>query len=200
MSDLIREQLSAMADGEMEPEGTRFLLKRLDSDRAFRGVWERYHLIRDCVRKQGAMAPADFCDRVSAAIAADQEDVDVTHVSTAPRRHRWRGFAGAAIAAGVAAVALFSVRAPLIDVPETQIAGANLAEVAPMTTSDLVPPWQLAPVAEKEQFLLVRQPMPSELDTYFIRHGEAAGGIGPLGPLPSVISVVNSPVAAAQGE
>lgn len=195
MNDSIREQLSAMADGEMEAEGTRFLLKRLERDDEFRGVWERYHLVRDCLRHQGTMAPPDFCANVSALIDAD----DAAARRQPPARSSWHGLAGAAIAAGVAAVALFGVRMSPVG-EDNALGGANLAQTAPMTTSDLVPAWQLAPVADKEQFLLVRQPMPSEIDTYFDRHGEAAGGVGPLGPLPSVLAVANSPAARVQGE
>lgn len=194
MNDSIREQLSAMADGEMEAEGTRFLLKRLERDAEFRGTWERYHLMRDCLRHQGTMAPPDFCAGV-----AERIDAEVAALRRQPaRRDAWRGLAGAAIAASVAVVALFAVRMN----PGTEEGGlvaTNLAQVAPMTTSDLVPAWQLAPVADKEQFLLVQQPMPSEIDSYFVRHGEAAGGIGPLGPLPSVLAVSGAS-SGSQGE
>jgi sigma-E factor negative regulatory protein RseA len=195
MNDSIREQLSAMADGEMEAEGTRFLLKRVERDSEFRGVWERYHLMRDCLRHQGTMAPPDFCAGVSALIDADE---NLARRQPAVR-NSWRGLGGAAIAAGVAAVALFGVRmAPVSE--ENALGGANLAQTAPMTTSDLVPAWQLAPVADREQFLLVRQPISSEIDNYFARHGEAAGGVGPLGPLPSVLAVAHTPAGRAQGE
>ncbi len=194
MNDSIREQLSAMADGEMEAEGTRFLLKRLERDAEFRGAWERYHLMRDCLRHQGTMAPPDFCAGVSARIDADQAALH----NQPTQRVAWRGLAGAAMAAGVAVVALFAVRMNP-GAEEGGLVATNLAQVAPMTTSDLVPAWQLAPVADKEQFLLVQQPMPSELDSYFVRHGEAAGGIGPLGPLPSVVAVAGAGLGT-QGE
>jgi sigma-E factor negative regulatory protein RseA len=195
MNDSIREQLSAMADGEMEAEGTRFLLKRLERDSEFRGVWERYHLMRDCLRHQGTMAPPDFCAGVSALIDAEE----ATSRRKPVARSSWRGLGGAAIAAGVAAVALFGVRmTPVAE--ENALGAANLAQTAPMTTSDLVPAWQLTPVADREQFLLVQRPIPSEIDGYFARHGEAAGGIGPLGPLPSVLAVAQAPAARVQGE
>lgn len=194
MNDSIREQLSAMADGEIEAEGTRFLLKRLERDAEFRGAWERYHLMRDCLRHQGTMAPPGFCAGVSARIDADEAALR----NQPTQRVAWRGLAGAAMAAGVAVVALFAVRMNP-GTEEVGLVATNLAQVAPMTTSDLVPAWQLAPVADKEQFLLVQQPMPSELDSYFVRHGEAAGGIGPLGPLPSVVAVAGAG-SGTQGE
>lgn len=199
MNDLIREQLSAMADGEMEPEGTRFLLKRLERDTEFRGVWERYHLMRDCLRHQGGMAPVDFCAGVAARI-----DADFAEQRKVAPRHSWRGLAGAAIAAGVAAIALFAVRVgPGVGpegLPQNGLASANLEQVAPMTTSDLVPAWRVAQVAERERYLLLPQPGASELDGYFLRHGEAAGGFGLLGPLPSVQTVTGASSESVQGE
>lgn len=199
MNDSIREQLSAMADGEIETEGTRFLLKRLERDPEFRGSWERYHLIRDCLRHQGTMAPADFCAGVAALI-----DADIAAESRPAQRHVWRGFAGGAIAAGVAAMALFALRpvadSGALDNAQNGLAATNLDQVAAMTTSDLVPPWRVAPVAERERFVLVQQPMPAELDGYFLRHGEAAGGSSLLGPLPAVQTVASAAVDPAQGE
>ncbi len=199
MNDSIREQLSAMADGEIEAEGTRFLLKRLDHDPEFRGVWERYHLIRDCLRHQGSMAPVDFCAGVSALI-----DADSAAEARPAQRHVWRGFAGGAIAAGVAAMALFVLRPAVdpaeLDTAQNGLSGTNVEQVAAMTTSDLVPPWRVAPVAERERFVLVQQPMPAELESYFLRHGEAAGGISLLGPLPSVQTVASAAAEPAQGE
>jgi len=197
MNDSIREQLSAMADGELEGEGTRFLLKRLERDAEFRGVWERYHLMRDCLRHQGGMAPVDFCGNVSALIDADDA---LLRRKPAPR-HVWQGLAGGAIAAGVAAIALFALRiGPAEQGLQNGLADVNLEQVAPMTTSDLVPAWRVAPVAERERFVLVPQPMASELDAYFLRHGEAAGDVGLLGPLPAIQTVASSPIDAAQGE
>jgi sigma-E factor negative regulatory protein RseA len=195
MNDSIREQLSAMADGEVEAEGARFLLKRLERDSEFRGVWERYHLMRDCLRHQGTMAPPDFCAGVSARIDAEE----AAERRKPAARSSWRGLGGAAIAAGVAAVALFGVRMTP-GAEDNALGAANLAQTAPMTTSDLVPAWQLTPVADREQFLLVQQPIPSEIDGYFTRHGEAAGGVGPLGPLPSVLAVAQAPSGRVQGD
>lgn len=202
MNESIREQLSAMADGEIQSESTRFLLKRLDSDDEFRGLWERYHLIRDCLRRQDhVMAPSDFCQRVSRHLeigAVDDSATEFRHVaesSGSRRRLLWRSLAGGAIAAGVAVVSLFSVRdgsdAELV-MPTAAV--ANLSQVAAITSRDLIPPWKEQTVARTDRFLLVQTPLASELDRYFVRHGEAAGGVGALGLLPAV-RAVSEPVA-----
>ena len=69
-----------------------------------------------------------------------------------------------------------------------------------MTTSDLVPAWRVAQVADRERYLLVQQPVAGEIDGYFLRHGEAAGNVGLLGPLPSVQTVAGAAADAAEGE
>lgn len=192
MSSGIREQLSAMADGEIEAQGARFLLKRLDHDAEFRGVWERYHLIRDCLRRQnGSMAPIDFCSRVSAQInQADRRNFRLQGV-----RRSLRTFAAGAIAAGVAAVTLYAAR---VGPPGTEhnLANAHVPHVADMTTRDLVPPHTMASVGAQERFVIIQQPVASELDAYFVRHGEAAGSVGSLGVIPSIRAVTVSSTTA----
>lgn len=207
MNESIREQLSAMADGEIQSESTRFLLKRLDRDTEFRGLWERYHLIRDCLRRQDhVLAPSDFCQRVSQQIESDLGAETAAHSrpqagSVNPRRQLlWRSLAGGAIAAGVAVVSLFSVRAGVdAGLPQPNAAVANLSQVAAITSRDLIPPWKEQSVARTDRFLLVQTPLASELDRYFMRHGEAAGGVGALGMLPAV-RAVSEPVRAATAD
>ena len=200
MNDTIREQLSALADGELGGEGRRFLLKRLDHDHEVRSVWERYHLIRDCLREPAMrFAPNDFCARVASAIASESDapgqalggvSASLPAAVSGPARARpWAGFLGLTIAASVSALALFGAR--LDGPPADPAAGsANVSQLAPLTTSDLVPAWRIPGVAETQRFLLVPSAPPTnELDTYFLRHGEASGELGTLGLVPSVRAV-----------
>lgn len=103
-----RQQLSALMDGELAPDQARFLLRRLQHDDELGECWERWQVAGDVLRGQGnAMLPAGFSARVNAAIAADGAQIPVA-VSTRPRWVRWGG--GAALAASVAAAALFMAR------------------------------------------------------------------------------------------
>lgn len=201
MNETIREQLSAMADGELGGEGGRFLLKRLDHDLEVRSVWERYHLIRDCLRERSMrLAPSDFCARVATAIADDHPTAGpvsaVTGTASTPtvRRSGWHAAMGLAVAASVSALALLGVRGnvePSAALPSQ----ASVSQLAPLTTSDLVPAWRIPGVAETQRYLLIPTPPTNDLDAYFVRHGEASGQLGPLGLVPSVRAVAATDTA-----
>ena len=105
MSDTtIREHLSALMDGELSREQSRFLLRRLGHDREAVARWTRLHTARECL-KGGAprLARRGFAARVSRALAAEP--------LPAHAGGRWlRWSAGGAIAAAVAVAALVMVQ------------------------------------------------------------------------------------------
>ncbi|MCC7250172.1 MAG: hypothetical protein IT473_16240 [Lysobacter sp.] len=123
--DAHREQLSAMMDGMLSADESRFLLRRMQHDAELAGCWERWQLFGDAMRGQtGTALPADFSRRVARAIADDQrarrdaasapESAPATEGNVAWRqRLRWGG--GAALAATVAIAALISTRQPALD-------------------------------------------------------------------------------------
>jgi sigma-E factor negative regulatory protein RseA len=111
MSQVLREQLSALMDGELPKDQMRFLLRGLDADARLAQSWSRYQLASAVIRRQAAFVPVDagFADRVMLAVSQQ----------TAPGRHgvrilRWAG--GGAIAAAVAVIALVGTR-PAIQSP-----------------------------------------------------------------------------------
>lgn len=190
MSDeIIREQLSSLMDGELSPDSARFLSKRLGNDADLSGTWERWHCVRDTLRQHGTLAPVDFAARVRAAI--DDEATEAAPQATQAGRV-WRTFAGGAIAAGVAAVALLFAAPPSVVTPEAPGAEATLAHVAPVTTSDLTPNWRLSPVSDRQSFVLAQPQLSSEFDGYFVEHGLASGSAGALG-IVSYVPVVATP-------
>ncbi len=71
--DKAREQVSALADGELEPARVRQLLARLHEDRELRAVWDRYHEIGDAIRSEAMAAPmrTDFAVRMAARLDAE---------------------------------------------------------------------------------------------------------------------------------
>ena len=107
MTDRIREQISALIDGEL-PEGeVGLLLRRLERDRQMRGAFGRYVLASEALRAPGgALASPGFAARVSAAIDADggaTRDVE----PNVPRRERWnRPLLATAVAASAALMAV----------------------------------------------------------------------------------------------
>lgn len=101
-----REQLCALMDGGLPPDEARFLLRRLQHDAELGGCWERWQMIGETLRGRAvAPLPADFSQRVAAAIAA--EPAVAVRASNGPRWARW---GGGALAASVALIALFVVR------------------------------------------------------------------------------------------
>jgi sigma-E factor negative regulatory protein RseA len=110
MSEQIREQVSAFLDGELPNSETELLLKRLTRDGELRESFGRYALIGEALRGGGqAYLTKGFAGRVNFAI--DGEPVSAGGHAPHTRAPRWwRPFAGAAVAAGVAAVAVVALQ------------------------------------------------------------------------------------------
>jgi len=110
MSEQIREQVSAFLDGELPDSETELLLKRLTRDGELRESFGRYALIGESIRgtSRGFLTKG-FAGRVNMAI--DGEPVVAVGQARESRAPRWwRPFAGAAVAAGVAAVAVVALQ------------------------------------------------------------------------------------------
>ena len=110
MSEQIREQVSAFLDGELPNSETELLLKRLTRDGELRESFGRYALIGEAVRGgTSSVMTKGFAGRVNLAI--DGEPIPANGRAQQIRAARWwRPFAGAAVAAGVAAVAVVALQ------------------------------------------------------------------------------------------
>jgi sigma-E factor negative regulatory protein RseA len=110
MSEQIREQVSAFLDGELPNSETELLLKRLARDAELRESFGRYALIGETLRGAGRVPLSrGFAARVNRAINGEPVAVNPHSVRTRPTRW-WRPIAGAAVAAGVAAVAVVALQ------------------------------------------------------------------------------------------
>jgi sigma-E factor negative regulatory protein RseA len=106
MSEQIREQVSAFLDGELPDSESELLLKRLTRDGELRESFGRYALIGEAVRGAAhAYLTKGFAGRVNLAIDGEPATVN-GHIAQIRPPRWWRPFAGAAVAAGVAAVAV----------------------------------------------------------------------------------------------
>lgn len=121
-----REQLSALMDGALPADETRFLLRRLQHDASLAESWERWRLSAEVMRglAPAQRLPADFASRVAASLRnelehdhelREEERIHVAaekSVATGARTmrqlnwFRWGG--GAAVAASLAVVALMN--------------------------------------------------------------------------------------------
>jgi sigma-E factor negative regulatory protein RseA len=107
MSTNYQEQLSALMDGELSRDETRFLLRRLDADKQLTQSWSNYQVISQVMQKRFATPiKADFAEAVMMSIAAERNQAGRGGLL------RWAG--GGAIAAAVAVFALTTMR-PLSD-------------------------------------------------------------------------------------
>lgn len=75
MTDQIREQLSALLDGELPKDELGLLVRRLEKDATLRRTFGTYALIGETLRAPGGrIATNSFAARVSAAISATEGD------------------------------------------------------------------------------------------------------------------------------
>ena len=133
-----RQQLSALMDGELPADEARFLLRRLQHDEELNAQWERWQLLGDALRGRAeAPAPAGFAQRVADALAA--EPAASRRGAAKPARTGLLRWGGGALAASVAALALFVAVRP---------AGEEAAPIAPLaSTPASVTPAPVTPAA-----------------------------------------------------
>ena len=168
----IPEQLSALADGELDREAARFLVRRIAHEPQLKAQYGRYHLIRACLRREPVrLARPDFASQVMAALDAPDMQAAVA-VQARPWRQR---IMGGAIAAGVALMALYSVQ-PAVD--NGFPAGAQTVSVAAMPSElqPMVRPQQVA--GHTRQDLGPVLPADDAMQAYLVRHSGAVGSAG----------------------
>jgi len=130
MSDKLREQISALADGHLPQGEHELLLRRFAVDKALLACWERYHLIGEAMRKN--LPPADtrgLADRIMAEIRPEAAAADAEQ--TKPAILFSKALAGFAVAASVAVIAVLGLRH---DTRMQQTAAAP-AEIVPVDAS-----------------------------------------------------------------
>lgn len=176
MNEELDSQLSAMFDDELAPAECELLARRLSRDEQLKARWGRYAVIGAAIRaERGVRLNARIAGRVRA-IMSSEPALGVPEVAQRTAVPRWgRPLAGAAVAAGVATVAILWLRAqepvPLAAVaaPRAPLTAAAAAtgpgrsvRLAPRTPdSYTVPPAQRAPGAVVP---------PTELANYVVAH------------------------------
>ncbi|MEO8367278.1 MAG: RseA family anti-sigma factor [Pseudoxanthomonas sp.] len=116
------QQLSALVDGDLAPDQARFLLRRMEHDTELSGCLERWQLCGDALRGHARPpAPAGFAGRIAAAIAADPLQPSA-RAGSSRSRGTLAKWGGGALAASLAAIALFMVRQQVPDETPVQAA------------------------------------------------------------------------------
>jgi sigma-E factor negative regulatory protein RseA len=189
MTPELREQLSALIDGELDSAQARFLLKRIDREPALAAQWSRMQLASQCLRRQTALlAPEGFAERVAASIAEE---------SAARGMPAWlRPAMGFALAAGVAALALFVSLPTQEPVTPGLAAAPTLPQDTGLRASDLVAPLDVQRASSVDDFALSPARLDPVIEDYLLRHGAASADRSSVGYMPYVYVVATPPSVA----
>lgn len=192
MSKESLEHLSSLMDGELSREAALFLTRRLFTEESMCEKWERYHLIRDCIRQPGSkQVVTGLSDRLSATL--DAED---TPTVSAWRQSRWlKPVSGLAIAASVALLAIM-VTAPQ---PGQAPVDAGMALSMPVN-KPFVSPNTLAasPASQAVTYSPAQQANANRMNAYLLRHNQMARTAGRQGFVSFVPIVATTTGPAAE--
>jgi sigma-E factor negative regulatory protein RseA len=189
MSKESLEHLSSLMDGELSREAGLFLTRRLFSDDAMCEKWERYHLIRDCIRQPGSK---QMVTGLSVKLRATL-DAEASPTGSARRQNRWlKPVSGLAIAASVALVAIM-VTAPQ---PGQTPVDAGTALSIPVN-KPFVSPNTLAatPASQAVNYSPAQQVNANRLNAYLLRHNQMARVAGRQGFV-SFVPIVATPTGS----
>jgi sigma-E factor negative regulatory protein RseA len=190
MSKESLEHLSSLMDGELSRETGLFLTRRLSSDEEMCDTWERYHLIRDCIRQPGSkMAVTGLCAKVSASLDAEETPT----VSTWSNNRWLKPVSGLAIAASVALMAIVVTAPQPGEMPATGDAALSTAANQPFVSPNNLP---LAPVSQAVSYTPESRANSNRLNAYLLRHNQMARTAGRQGFV-SFVPIVATPVVAA---
>ncbi|MCK5362469.1 MAG: sigma-E factor negative regulatory protein [Gammaproteobacteria bacterium] len=183
MSDKLKENISALMDGELGTRSTGQTIDVLLESDELRVHWTRYHVVRDVLRhKTYPDSGAELCERMRSCLA--DEPLHFPSRRLLPRRWRetLRPVAGVALAASVAVVAILAVRGlgdlpgqpESAQAPPVQVAASRPASIIPASTSSDRP---FRPAALKRlQWNTTEPAVARRLNGYLVNHSEYLGG------------------------
>lgn len=187
MSNESLEHLSSLMDGELSRDASLFLTRRLFSDDEMCETWERYHLIRDCIRQPGSK---QMVTGLSVKLSASLDAEELPTVS-AWRSNRWlKPVTGLAIAASVALMAI-GVTAP----QPGQIQGQDETALVKPANQPFVSPNTLvsSPASQAVSYAPAQQANSNRLNAYLLRHNQMARTAGRQGFV-SFVPIVATPM------
>ena len=190
MSKESLEHLSSLMDGELSRESGLFLTRRLSADEAMCETWERYHLIRDCIRQPGSkLVVSGLSVKINASLDAAE-----TPSVTVRSYNRWlKPVTGLAIAASVALMAIVVTAPPSSELPGTADNALSASVNQPFVSPNALP---LAPVSQPASFNPAQQASTNRLNVYLLRHNQMARTAGRQGFV-AFVPIVSTPAASA---
>jgi len=193
MSKESLEHLSSLMDGEISGEAGLFLTRRLSSDEAMCETWERYHLIRDCIRQPGSKR---VVTGLSARLNASLDAEEAPFISTGGYKHWLKPVSGLAIAASVALMAIVVTAPQPGELPGTEDTALATPANQPFVSPNAL---QIAPPSQAASFAPAGQADSNRLNAYLLRHNQMARTAGRQGFV-SFVPIVATPVISASVE
>ncbi len=165
----MNEKISALLDGELSARERDRLWQEMGQDPMLRAAWERYHMIRAALRKDiDVVANTDLAARVARGIENDPAPF-ARPLSRLPTRQFTKLAGGLAMAASVAAIAVFSFRSTLLPEPTQLTVSAPAADIA------------LEPIAQ-----VANTAQDSSLNALLVKHNEFSPAASINGMMPYV--------------
>lgn len=188
MVESVKEQLSACLDGELPERELPLLSKRLANDAELKAAMSRYALIGETLRTGEAAQPArGFADAVMAKLAEEAPLKHPSRLSPTVVR-RLRPVAGVAVAASVAALAVFSVQQSGL-MPAQPAAGSMVADSAqapaPASVVADVSDRYVVPVQSSNTSAFIPA---TRLTNYVVAHSEYSSPLGRRSVLSGVLA------------
>jgi sigma-E factor negative regulatory protein RseA len=185
MVDSVKEQVSACLDGELPERELPLLSKRLGHDAELKATLTRYALISETLRTGEAVHPSkDFAEAVMARIASEPASQPAAGRFSPRMLQRLRPAAGIAVAATVAALAVFSVQQSGLIAPSSEVVADNSMPSAPAAVSE-----------ETDRYVVPSMPSTSSafvpatrLTNYVVAHSEYSSPLGRRSVLSGVLA------------
>lgn len=187
----MKEEISALMDGELNPDAAADVIAQLYKTDGLRDEWIVYHLISDALGQPGVM-PTAITRRVSARLATEP-------TALAPRppiRHKPGVFAAAASVAAVAVIGWMSLQTT--DRREENPASNNLASTATNTAANTVTDTAVLQTAPAVVSVSASAPAFAQIDDYLLAHGQFSPGAAVHGVAPYMYTVAESRENAAR--
>ncbi len=200
MNEQKREQLSALVDDELTQEASSVIESLLEDDEA-KETWARYHLIGDSLRGHLPGQIGDISGNVSQAIASEPTILAPAKKSANRKSSDlMKPVMGFAIAASVAAVAIFNVQqanqiSETGQIPETGqpvIAQSSIATGQPSFTTSIATP-QLVNQETGQAQIYQAVNIDYRMNRYLVNYNEYRANKGVSGMPPHVRMVANEP-------
>lgn len=191
-TNLVREQVSALADGHLRDDEFAQIIGRICVDEELRSVWQTYHLVGDVLRSGAHAACSDsstFLSRLQGRLASepaappliaapvDASPVQSVHGEAANEpAFRWKLVAGAASLAAAAAIGWNWVGVGGGRSADAQLAQQQAPSAVVATANTPRPPQTLVParvlVGSGDPQVMIRDP---RLDQLLEAHQQVGG-------------------------